>query len=268
MEAASIIPATGEVERWAPLPTDLDLPDSDGVPVDNLLQLHLTAILSESIWPVLQQLHAGDNFIVGSDNGIYWRITDPPLKGCKSPDWFYVPGVSPTIGDRVRRSYVLWQEVVPPLIILEYISGDGSAELDQTPWEGKFWVYERAIRPAYYGLYFPEEPRLDMFVMQGARFARMEPNANDRYAMPLVAGIELGLWSGKFRGIEASWPRWWDAQGNLLLTMEERIEQERQRAEQERQRAEQERQRAEQERQRAEHLAARLRALGQDPEQE
>jgi Uma2 family endonuclease len=54
----------------------------------------------------------------------------------------------------------------------------------------------------------------------------------------------------------------------------QRAEQERQRAEQaeqcaeqERQRAEQERQRAEQERQRAEQLAAKLRALGIDPEQ-
>jgi hypothetical protein len=48
--------------------------------------------------------------------------------------------------------------------------------------------------------------------------------------------------------------------------MEQR-EQEQQRAEQEHQRAEQEHQRAEQERQRAERLAARLRALGIDPEE-
>jgi uncharacterized protein (DUF3084 family) len=47
----------------------------------------------------------------------------------------------------------------------------------------------------------------------------------------------------------------------------QRAEQEHQRAEQERQRAEQERQRAEQEHQRAESLAARLRALGIEPEE-
>jgi hypothetical protein len=48
------------------------------------------------------------------------------------------------------------------------------------------------------------------------------------------------------------WLRWWDLQGNLLLTGEER--------------AERERQRAERERQRADRLAAQLRSLGIEPE--
>lgn len=56
--------------------------------------------------------------------------------------------------------------------------------------------------------------------------------------------------------------RWWDLQGNLLLTGEERAEQESQRAERESQRAEQESQRAEQERQRADRLIAQLRRRG------
>jgi len=59
--------------------------------------------------------------------------------------------------------------------------------------------------------------------------------------------------------MELPWLRWWDLQGNLLLTGDER-------AEQERQRAEQERQRAEQERQRNEILIAQLRSLGVEPE--
>ena len=50
-----------------------------------------------------------------------------------------------------------------------------------------------------------------------------------------------------------SWLRWWDRDGNLLLTGAER--------------AEQEKQRAEQERQRAERLAAKLRELGVDPDE-
>lgn len=53
--------------------------------------------------------------------------------------------------------------------------------------------------------------------------------------------------------------RWWNLQGNLLLTGEER-------AEQEYQRAEQESQRTEQERQKADRLIAQLRSLGVEPE--
>jgi hypothetical protein len=59
--------------------------------------------------------------------------------------------------------------------------------------------------------------------------------------------------------MEFPWLRWWDTRGNLLLTAEERLEQE----QQEKELAQQQ---AEQARQRAERLAAQLRALGVEPE--
>ena len=62
---------------------------------------------------------------------------------------------------------------------------------------------------------------------------------------------ELGIWQGKYLQYELPWLRWWDAQGTLLPTAEEREEQERQRAEQEKQRAD--------------RLAEKLRELGVDP---
>ena len=72
-------------------------------------------------------------------------------------------------------------------------------------------------------------------------------------------GIELGIWQGSYQNQTLSWLRWWDSEGNLLLTGAERVEVEKARsdrlaniAEQEHQQVEQERQRAEQERQRAE----------------
>ena len=82
--------------------------------------------------------------------------------------------------------------------------------------------------------------------------------------------IQLGLtfWEGAFEGKVYNWLRWCDRAGNLLLTGDERAEQERERAERERQRAEREHQRAEQERQRAERLAELLRERGIDPEEE
>jgi hypothetical protein len=50
--------------------------------------------------------------------------------------------------------------------------------------------------------------------------------------------VELGLWQGEYQNAELPWLRWWDLQGNLLLTGEER----------------------------ANRLAAQLRALGIEPE--
>jgi hypothetical protein len=56
-----------------------------------------------------------------------------------------------------------------------------------------------------------------------------------------------------------AWLRFFDREGTIVLLPEEMVEQEKQRAEQEKQRAEQEKQRAD-------RLAARLRALGEDPD--
>jgi hypothetical protein len=70
--------------------------------------------------------------------------------------------------------------------------------------------------------------------------------ANERGHYPIVAlGVELGLWSGVYQNVELPWLRWWDLQGNLLLSGDER---------------------AEQESQRADRLTAQLRSLGIEPE--
>ncbi len=51
-------------------------------------------------------------------------------------------------------------------------------------------------------------------------------------------GVELGIWQGLYQNAELPWLRWWDAEGNLLLTGDERAEIEKQRAEIEREKRE------------------------------
>ena len=78
----------------------------------------------------------------------------------------------------------------------------------------------------------------------------------------------MGLWQGSYQNQELLWLRWWDSQGNLLLTGSEQVEIERALVEQERERAEQERERAEQAERKVTQLAERLRAMGIDPDAE
>jgi Uma2 family endonuclease len=227
------------------LPDHTQLPDKDGTFVMNFQEPPQSALLTESLEPVLQRLHPDGQYCIGRDCGIYYRPTDPPLAGCKAPDWFYVPDVPPLLDGQVRRSYVLWQELVAPQVILEYVSGDGTEERDPTPQTGKFWGYERVIRPDYYGIYEVNPGRIEMHYLRNRRFRRMEPNERGHYPIEPL-GVELGIWQGRYENLELPWMRWWDAQGQLLLTGRER---------------------AERERQRADRLAERLRALGVDPEQ-
>ncbi|MDM9384860.1 Uma2 family endonuclease [Chlorogloeopsis sp. ULAP01] len=213
------------------LPDHTQLPDSDGKFVKNLQEHPQSILLTDSITPVLQQLHPDGNYCIGQDAGIYWRLTDPPEKGAEAPDWFYVPNVPPTLNGKMRRSYVLWKEYVAPLIVIEFVSGDGSEERDKTtPLQGepgKFWVYEQAIRVPYYAIYEVGKARVEVYRLVDNTYQLMTPNEREHYLIKPM-GLELGIWRGVYQNAELPWLRWWDAQGNLLLTGEERAEVERQ----------------------------------------
>lgn len=206
-----------------PVRAHLLLPDKDGVPVRNSFEPWQSTLLSETLEPHLQRLLVERDYFIGQDNGIYWEKSDPPALGCKAPDWYLVTGVPHLLGGQLRRSYVLWEERVEPLVILEYASDGSAEEYDQTPGRGKFWVYERKIKPRYYGIIYTEEDRFEMHHRVSSRLRPMPANEHGRYAIEPL-GVELGIWQGTFGGFDIPWLRWWDSKGNLLLTGEERAE--------------------------------------------
>ena len=258
---------TTVTESVLTLPDHTQLPDSDGtfvsqslagVPEDsseegfppeetvrpvvrsgakNLQEHPQSILLTDSIKPVLEQLHPDGQYCIGQDSGIYWRLTDPPEKGAEAPDWFYVPHVPPTLNGKMRRSYVLWKEYIAPLIVIEFVSGDGREERDKTsPSQredgkvGKFWVYEQAIRVPYYAIYEVEKAQVEVYRLVDNTYQLMTPNERGHYLIAPMA-VELGIWQGWYQNAERPWLRWWDAKGNLLLTGEERAEVERQKRE-------------------------------------
>ena len=212
------------------LPDHTQLPESDGTFVKNFQEHPQSILLTDSLEPLLQKKHPDGQYAIGQDSGIYWRITEPPEKGAEAPDWFYVPNVPPTLNGETRRSYVLWQEFIAPLIILEFVSGNGKEERDKTPWTGKFFIYEQVIRPAFYGIYEVKSARVEVYRFVANQFELLHPNDRGHYAIDAL-GVELGIWQGRYQNLELPWLRWWDAEGNLLLTGAERAEREYQRAE-------------------------------------
>jgi Uma2 family endonuclease len=247
------------------LPDHTQLPESDGSFVKNFQEHPQSLLLTSSICPVLDALHPDGQYAIGQDSGIYWRLTDPPERGAEAPDWFYVPNVPPLLNGERRRSYVMWKEIIAPLIAIEFTSGDGTEERDRTsPFTdpgakaGKFWVYEQAVRIPFYAIYEVEKASVEVYQLVGDRYQRCLPNERGHYSIPSL-GVELGIWQGQYMNQNLPWLRWWDSSGNLLLHGDERAELEGQRAELESQRAEQANQRAEQ-------LAAKLRELGVNPD--
>jgi Uma2 family endonuclease len=240
------------------LPTHLDLPHTDGKPVENTYQPLQSMLLTSSLTPLLDRFHPDGNYYIGADTGIYWRRTENPLEGCKVPDWYYVPNVPRLLNGVLRRSYVLWQEFAHPLIVVEYVSGDGSEERDATPKTGKFWVYEHIIQPNYYIIHDPEREELSVYELVRGRFQSLPPTTQGRFRITPME-VDFGIWQGEYLGGPASWLRAWDWKGNLVLSAEELLEIEKHSSQQERQRAEQQQQRAEK-------YAAKLRELGINPD--
>lgn len=232
-------------ELRAMLPTHLDLPCKDNKPVDNSYEPYQSALLTSSLRPWLDRLYPDGNYFIGADQGIYWLLTEDRISGAKAPDWFFVPGVPHLLNGDMRRSYVMWQEKVPPSIVVEYVSNNVGDERDDTPLEGKFWAYEQTIQAAYYAIWDLRRDTLEVHERVNGRYQKLMPNSRGRYAISPMK-IELGTWTGTFQSYNETWLRAWDENGNLLPSAEEREETQRLRAE---------------------ALAAKLRELGVDPSQ-
>jgi Uma2 family endonuclease len=274
------------------LPTMYDLksedPEEPGLPDEfhDLQAQVLSLTFRPPHYPTSQVFSA-------SDMNLYYDVRH--AQWYKRPDWFGVVGV-PRLYDEVdiRLSYVVWQEGVDPFVVVELLSpgtekedlgekeqeklplvseepaGNGQAiqpETEDKP-PRKWEVYEQILRIPYYVVFSRYTDQLRAFKLVGAHYQELELQEPRVWMSELELG--LGLWQGEYQGIERLWLRWYDAQGNWILTQAEqerlRAEQERQRAEQERLRAEQERLRAEQAEERLQSLIQRLRESGIDPD--
>jgi Uma2 family endonuclease len=266
-------PPTISPDQPEALPDHTQLPDRDGSIVNNYQEHPQSSLLSDCLRPRLHELYPDGQFSIGCDSGIYYQYTQAPLAGCKAPDWFLVVGVPPMLDGAIRRSYVLWKEMVKPLIVIEYVSGDGSEERDTTPRTGKFWVYEQAISASYYAIFEVTRASVEVYRLEGGHYRTVAANAAGRYPIEPL-GIDLGIWEGKYQDMDIPWLRVWDsATGKLLPLSEERAKAAEDRAEtaeglldDTRSLLSDETERAEKERKRADKLADKLRELGIDPE--
>jgi Uma2 family endonuclease len=252
------------------LPSSYELPDSDDTPVDNEIQNWIPNLLLLTL--ALAWSERTDWFF-GVDMGIYYDPDQPAVV----PDGFLSLGVDRYVGEEGRLSYVFWEEDnIPPTLALEVVSKTYGGEYKRK----KALYADLGIR--YYAVYQPNRrsrrPRqpLEVYRLENGVYQQLE---GDPFWLPEV-GLALGRERGTYMGYEREWLHWYDEAGERLPTPEDRIQQQQAIAQQERDRAqqqqaiaEQERDRAQQqqaiaqqERDRAERLAAKLRALGVEPD--
>jgi len=228
------------------LPTMYDLPSEDpeepGLPDEfhDLQPQLLSRTLSLTDY-------SRDNCFTASDLNLYYDVRHPLWH--KRPDWFLVVDVPRMYDQRdLRRSYVIWQEGNAPSVVVEFLSPGTDAEdlgrfyneaADTSEIESltarsdteretpprKFEVYEEQLRVPYYIVYSRYTQRLRYFKLEGRRYQEQALNPEAPLLWLIDLEIGLGIWTGEFEGVTASWLRWCDREGNWLLTDTEQAQQ-------------------------------------------
>lgn len=248
------------------LPTMYDLPSEEvgesGLPDE--FHVFQSQLLRETFQPLN---YSTDEVFIGTDINLYFD--ENHTRWYRRPDWFASVGV-PRLYDRkdLRLSYVVWQEQVNPLIVVELLSPStekedlGQVTKDDKEIPTKWDVYEKILRVPFYFTYDHLTQQIHAFRLEGDVYASFLANDETRFLIPNV-GLYLGLWQDSYQNINETWLRWFDEQGNLVSTPLEKKAQEK-----EHERTEKERERAEKEAL-ADKLAtlnAKLIAMGIDPD--
>ena len=254
------------------LPTMYDLP-SENHEENGVDQFH--SFQSELLWlTFFPANYRSDRIFSACDLNLYYDVHHQ--NWYKRPDWFGVVGVPKLYDDEdLRLSYVIWQEGVSPHIVVELLSPstekedlgesrlnasqngasrNSASQNDQSEKPPAKWdVYEKILRIPYYVIFSRYTDRMRVFTLQSDRYVEQDL-AESKIWMPEIE-LGIGLWQGRYKGVNRLWLRFYDANGDWILTDTEQADLRAEQAELDKKLAEQ----------RAESLAQRLRELGIEP---
>ncbi len=232
------------------LPTQNNLPDGDGVPMETERHKKQMDLLVDSLEPWL-----GERGYVGGNMFVYFSLKQLKNEDFKGPDVFVTLG----LGNQERKSWVVWEEGKSPDVVIELLS-ESTAKKDKT---SKKDIYQNQLKVAEYFWFDPFNPDDFQGFELSKRVYKALPKHNDSFTSQSL-GLKLALWHGRYKNVETTWLRWATLEGDYLLLPQEI---EAKRAEAEAKRADQEREEKEQALQRAARLAQILREQGIDPDQ-
>jgi Uma2 family endonuclease len=215
------------------LPVDDEFPCSDGKPVDSELQELVPGLLKSILMRIWRDKL---DYLFAIDMGFYYG------GGCVSADGLLCLGVEQPKHDLKRSSYILSQEKVVPVLVLEVVSKTYGGEYDE-----KKVTYQK-IGILYYVIYSPlldDAERLEVYKLIGGEYVLQVGLGDERRVWMPEVGLAIGREKRVYDRADREWLYWYDEAGCRYSTPME----------------------AEQaEATRSRLLADRLRELGVDPE--
>jgi Uma2 family endonuclease len=204
--AAAADTANGALDSSAPhLPTDLE--SDDGEPLESAWHRAAMNLLIESI---TYHFRDRNDFFVGGNMFLHFSDQKVWNRDFRGPDFFYVSGV-----DRFKQRdyYATFLEGGQmPHVIVE-LTSPSTAKVDRTT---KKELYQKVLRVPEYLLYDPATNRVEGWRLGDGTYAAISVADNGR-AWSKELSVWLGSWTGEFQGTVATWPRFFDAKGQLVL---------------------------------------------------
>ncbi|WP_016949403.1 Uma2 family endonuclease [Anabaena sp. PCC 7108] len=191
------------------LPSAEELPDSDETPVDNELQELIPGLLKAILLTLWAERM---DWFFGVNMGIYYHPDELPIV----PDGFLSLGVERCYDEELRPSYVLWDENVVPILVLEVVSPNYRKE-----YSIKLDEYA-ALGVLYYVIYSSRrrrQPRLEVHKLVNGKYELQESSP---VWLPEI-GLGIGCERGNYGGITREWLYWYDESGKRYLTPQEQI---------------------------------------------
>jgi hypothetical protein len=204
---------------------ELLLPDPEVLPnLDELIAMDITPVasifnekqqrlLTHTLYSSWQGPGEGRPFLALASVGLFYKDKTPPVY----PDVLLSLDVAPpaeNLRAKENHSYFLWIVGKRPEAAIEVVSDTRGGEEDY-----KFRLYAR-IGIAYYMIFDPgnlyKHGVLRGFELRGGEYEPIDP------AWLAQIGLGLKLWSGEFEGSHENWLRWFDREGRIIPTGEER----------------------------------------------
>ena len=187
--------------------------ETDGEPMDSPWHRDCMMLLIASI---LHWWRDRDDFYVGGNMFIYFNEQQAMNRDYRGPDFFVVNGgvcLHPE-----RRYWVTWFENSRfPDVIIELSSPSTDREDRAT----KFRIYEKNFRSRNYFIYDPFTGRLDGWELdKNKRYEKLAPNERG-WLWCAELDLWIGTWKGEYLRTQTTWLRFYDRDGQVVLTSEE-----------------------------------------------
>jgi Uma2 family endonuclease len=205
---------TAAVKRVAPVPARY-LVESDGIPLESIWHVNAMLLLLASVH---HRLRPRKDYFAGGNNFIYYSAEQARNKDYRGPDFYFVDGVPLA---KKRKYWAVWDEGGRfPDFIVELMSPTTAHE-DLTT---KKTLYERTFRTPEYFCYDPDTHKLHGWRLSAHGRYRKIPVNKQGWMWSEVLHLYVGLWEGTYLGVHDTFVRFFDADGSLVLTAEEELE--------------------------------------------